>query len=148
MISDRLPLALDAVTLAGDGRIAVLNPAVGADLSTLPKARVVVVSPLATVCCAFDQAGYSVMPEMAGEERFAASIICLPRARDEARALIARSMAQTDGLVIVDGASLGFLRGSTVDYTQDMMRAGFEVLNNPNSETGCGCGVSFAPKDA
>ncbi|MDG1181836.1 MAG: methyltransferase [Tateyamaria sp.] len=103
MISDRLPLALDAVTLAGDGRIAVLNPAAGADLSTLPKARVVVVSPLATVCCAFDQAGYSVMPEMAGEERFAASIICLPRARDEARALIARSMVQTDGFVIVDG---------------------------------------------
>ena len=103
MIGDRLPLALEAVTLGRDGRIAVLNPVVGADLSALASGRVVVVSPHVTVCDAFDQAGYSVMPEMAREERFAASIICLPRARDEARAWIARSMAQTDGCVIIDG---------------------------------------------
>jgi 16S rRNA (guanine1207-N2)-methyltransferase len=96
-------LALDAVTLPGDGRIAVLQPAQDADLSALPPARVLVVSPMATVCAGFAARGYEVLPSLPGDMRFSASIVCLTRARIEAQALIAAAMAQTDGLVIVDG---------------------------------------------
>jgi len=48
--------------------------------------------------------------------------------------------------VVVDDISMELVRGSTVDYEQELIRSGFAVLNNPNSEAGCGCGVSFAAK--
>ncbi|MEO0693822.1 MAG: methyltransferase [Pseudomonadota bacterium] len=102
-MSDRLPLALEAVTLASTGVIAVLHPADGADLSALPLERVLVVSPMATVCASFAARGYEVAPELPSDARFTASIVCLTRARAEAQALVALAMARTDGLVIVDG---------------------------------------------
>lgn len=33
------------------------------------------------------------------------------------------------------------LDGSTIDYYDDVMQAGF-TINNPNAQTGCGCGGS------
>lgn len=103
MIGDRLPLALEAVELAGEGVIAVMHPVVGADLSALPTSRVLVVSPLATVCEHFDARGFEVAAEVPKAAQFAASIVCLTRARAEAQALLAVAMAQTEGLIIVDG---------------------------------------------
>lgn len=102
MIGDRLPLALEAVGLASEGVICVMHPSADADLSSLPKDRVLVVSPMATVCDAFSERGYSAVPEVP-EERFAASVVCMTRARIEAQTLMARAMACTDGPVIVDG---------------------------------------------
>ena len=49
--------------------------------------------------------------------------------------------------VAVDKTSLGFLRGATIDFTVDMMKSAFEVRDNPNSESACGCGSSFALKN-
>lgn len=103
MIGDRLPLALDAMDAWGDGRVAVLHPAEDADLSALPRDRVHIVSPMATVCAQFERRGYTVSPEWPKDTCFAASIICLTRARAEAQALVATAMAHTDGPVIVDG---------------------------------------------
>ncbi|WP_299652236.1 class I SAM-dependent methyltransferase [uncultured Tateyamaria sp.] len=103
MIGDRLPLALDAMDALGDGPVAVLHPAEDADLSSLPKDCVHIVSPLVTVCTQFEQRGYIVSPELPKDTRFATSIVCLTRARAEAQALVAAAMAQTDGPVIVDG---------------------------------------------
>lgn len=103
MITDRLPLALDVVTLPGEGLIAVLHPAQDADLSDLPQDRVLVVSPMATVCAGFAARGYEVCAELPKDTRFATTIVCLTRARAEAQALIAAAMTRTDGLVIVDG---------------------------------------------
>lgn len=103
MIGDRLPLALAAVMLAGSGPIAVLHPARDADLSALPRDRVLVVSPLATVCTAFGGLGYDVAPELPEGTRFSSTLVCLTRARNEAQALVSKAMAQTDGLVFVDG---------------------------------------------
>ncbi|MEX0371326.1 MAG: class I SAM-dependent methyltransferase [Tateyamaria sp.] len=103
MIDDRLPLALDAMDAWGKGPVAVLHPAEDADLSALPKDRVHVISPLITVCNAFEKRGYAVSPELPGDTRFAASIVCLTRARAEAQALVAAAMARTDGPVIIDG---------------------------------------------
>jgi len=48
--------------------------------------------------------------------------------------------------VLVDEITLGFLKGSKIDYEQVMIRAGFVVADNPNAEKSCGCKVSFSPK--
>src|SRR5207247_7612308 len=42
--------------------------------------------------------------------------------------------------VIVDPASLQYVDGSTVDYTESLMGAGVEV-QNPNVVASCGCGA-------
>mmetsp|Transcript_19881 Transcript_19881/g.60228 ORF Transcript_19881/g.60228 Transcript_19881/m.60228 type:complete len:156 (-) Transcript_19881:58-525(-) len=49
--------------------------------------------------------------------------------------------------VVVDEASLEFVRGATVDFAQELIRSAFVVVNNPNSESACGCGNSFAMKN-
>eukprot|EP00619_Florenciella_sp_RCC1007_P006263 CAMPEP_0205904804 /NCGR_PEP_ID=MMETSP1325-20131115/953_1 /ASSEMBLY_ACC=CAM_ASM_000708 /TAXON_ID=236786 /ORGANISM="Florenciella sp., Strain RCC1007" /LENGTH=205 /DNA_ID=CAMNT_0053270631 /DNA_START=10 /DNA_END=627 /DNA_ORIENTATION=+ len=48
--------------------------------------------------------------------------------------------------VVIDEASLEFVKGATVDYVEEMIRSSFAVINNPNSESACGCGSSFALK--
>lgn len=44
--------------------------------------------------------------------------------------------------VVVDKSSIELLKGSTVDFEDGLMGAGFTV-NNPNASSGCGCGKSF-----
>jgi Fe-S cluster assembly iron-binding protein IscA len=39
------------------------------------------------------------------------------------------------------------VKGSTIDYVQEMMRSAFAVMHNPQSESACGCGSSFAVKN-
>jgi iron-sulfur cluster assembly protein len=48
--------------------------------------------------------------------------------------------------LIVDPASMRYVDGSQVDYTESLMGAGFEV-NNPNVIASCGCGSSFRIAD-
>ncbi len=48
--------------------------------------------------------------------------------------------------LIVDAASLQYVDGSVVDYTESLMGAGFEV-KNPNVVAACGCGSSFRVAD-
>ena len=48
--------------------------------------------------------------------------------------------------LIVDPASMRYVDGSTVDYTESLMGSGFEV-NNPNVVASCGCGCSFRIAD-
>ena len=53
------------------------------------------------------------------------------------------SIAETDGVrLIVDPASLELVRGSAVDFVEDLGGAAFRVTN-PNAQSGCGCGSSF-----
>src|SRR4051794_38650312 len=44
--------------------------------------------------------------------------------------------------VMIDSQSLPFLRGSTIDYCDDLTGTGFRI-NNPNAVRSCGCGTSF-----
>lgn len=44
--------------------------------------------------------------------------------------------------VFVDGFSMQYLNGITVDYTSSMQGSGF-TFSNPNATGGCGCGSSF-----
>ena len=46
------------------------------------------------------------------------------------------------GVFYVDGASLLYLIGSTMDWVEDDCAAGF-VFQNPNAKGACGCGESF-----
>jgi len=46
--------------------------------------------------------------------------------------------------VMIDPESLPYLRGSTLDYADDLAGAGFR-LKNPNAARSCGCGTSFEP---
>lgn len=57
-----------------------------------------------------------------------------------------RLFVRDGATLVVDSMSLEFVKGSTIDYEQELIRSGFAVINNPNSEAGCGCGVSFAAK--
>ena len=46
------------------------------------------------------------------------------------------------GVLYIDGASVLYLIGSTMDWVEDDFTAGF-VFNNPNAKGSCGCGESF-----
>ena len=51
---------------------------------------------------------------------------------------------EKDGIgVIIDDISLPYMRGATVDYTDDLIGAHFEI-KNPNAKSSCGCGTSFS----
>ena len=44
---------------------------------------------------------------------------------------------------LVDEVSLPFLRGSEIDFVDELAGAEFRV-RNPNAKSSCGCGVSFS----
>lgn len=46
------------------------------------------------------------------------------------------------GLFFIDGASVLYLIGSTMDWVEDDFTAGF-TFANPNAKGSCGCGESF-----
>ena len=48
----------------------------------------------------------------------------------------------TGGTLFVDGGSILYLIGSTMNWVEDDFTAGF-VFANPNAKGACGCGESF-----
>lgn len=54
-------------------------------------------------------------------------------------------MFERDGAkVVVDEMSLDILKGSSIDYSEEIIRSSFRVVDNPKAEMGCSCGVSFS----
>ena len=54
------------------------------------------------------------------------------------------AIAETDGVkLVVDPFSLELVKGSAVDFVEDLGGAAFKVTN-PNAQSGCGCGSSFS----
>ncbi|HKZ22876.1 MAG TPA: iron-sulfur cluster assembly accessory protein [Thermoplasmata archaeon] len=47
-----------------------------------------------------------------------------------------------DVKVFVDPKSLTYLKGSNLDYWEDLLGGGFKIVN-PNAKSTCSCGVSF-----
>jgi len=45
--------------------------------------------------------------------------------------------------LVIDDASLDLLKGSQIDYVDDLTGAAFRI-SNPNATSTCGCGTSFA----
>jgi len=51
---------------------------------------------------------------------------------------------ERDGVtVLVDTMSVEYMRGSEIDFVEDMIGASFQI-KNPNATAKCGCGTSFA----
>ena len=44
---------------------------------------------------------------------------------------------------LIDEVSLDLLKGSVIDYVEDMIGASF-AIKNPQAKTACGCGNSFS----
>ena len=105
MRSSRLSLALESglYALPPDGDIAVLRPRLGDELTDLPQARVVVVTGFRPDHDWFAARGYRVTPEAGAG--YGAAVVCLPRAKAQARALLALAAARVvpGGPVLVDG---------------------------------------------
>ena len=50
---------------------------------------------------------------------------------------------QDDLRIIADSSSLLFLDGLRIDFSDDLVQAGFR-FTNPNASKSCGCGSSFS----
>lgn len=48
-----------------------------------------------------------------------------------------------DIAVVIDDISLNFIKGSHIDFYEDLMGANF-LIKNPNAASSCGCGNSFS----
>ena len=54
------------------------------------------------------------------------------------------TVTETDGVkLVVDPVSLELVKGSAVDFVEELGGAAFRVTN-PNAQSGCGCGSSFS----
>jgi len=54
------------------------------------------------------------------------------------------AVSETGGVkLVVDPMSLELVKGSAVDFVEDLGGAAFRVTN-PNAQSGCGCGSSFS----
>ena len=54
------------------------------------------------------------------------------------------TVTETDGVkLVVDPVSLDLVKGSAVDFVEELGGAAFRVTN-PNAQSGCGCGSSFS----
>jgi iron-sulfur cluster assembly accessory protein len=45
--------------------------------------------------------------------------------------------------IVIDNVSLQFLRGSTVDFVEELIGSTFQVVSNPNAKHTCGCNISY-----
>lgn len=53
------------------------------------------------------------------------------------------AVVERDGMqFFIDGESVPYLRGATLDFTDGLTGTGFRVVN-PNASRTCGCGSSF-----
>jgi len=54
------------------------------------------------------------------------------------------AVAETNGVrLVVDPLSLELVKGSAVDFVEDLAGTAFRVTN-PKAQSGCGCGSSFS----
>jgi iron-sulfur cluster assembly accessory protein len=50
---------------------------------------------------------------------------------------------QEGATVLIDSVSLDYLKGSEIDFVDELIGASFQV-KNPNAKSSCGCGTSFS----
>lgn len=47
---------------------------------------------------------------------------------------------------LIDNITLDMIKGSKIDYVDELIGAAFSVVDNPKAESSCGCKESFALK--
>ncbi|MEZ5840162.1 MAG: iron-sulfur cluster insertion protein ErpA [Hyphomicrobiales bacterium] len=52
-------------------------------------------------------------------------------------------LTEGDAVVVVDSMSLMYMRGSEIDFVDDLMGQSFQI-RNPQAVASCGCGTSFS----
>lgn len=62
---------------------------------------------------------------------------------DEATSDEDNAFGEDSAKVVIDTTSLGFIKGSVVDYVVTLGNAEFQITN-PNATAKCGCGNSFS----
>ena len=45
--------------------------------------------------------------------------------------------------IVIDKASLNLLKGSEVDFSEELIGTSFKI-SNPKTKSSCGCGISFS----
>ena len=45
--------------------------------------------------------------------------------------------------IVIDKASIEMLKGSVVDFSQELIGSSFKI-SNPKTKSSCGCGISFS----
>ncbi|MFN3973215.1 MAG: methyltransferase [Gemmobacter sp.] len=127
MRGDRLSHALDsgALVLPPLGDILVLNPRAGDGLSALPMSRLVLVQGFRPDHDVLAARGLAVFPAMPPRP-YAAALVCLPRARDHAQALISQAAEAVTpgGPVIVDGQKSDGVEGALRDLAARVALSG------------------------
>ena len=61
---------------------------------------------------------------------------------EKARAVDDLVVERDGAVILVDPVSLEYMKGSEIDFVDDLMGQSFKV-KNPNAVASCGCGVSF-----
>ncbi len=99
-----------------------------------------------------DKARMMLQQQGAGEDAFVRVVVhsggCAGMTYDAEIDTVKRADEKTvyrdRGITIVtDDASLPFLHGLSIDYSDDLISAGFR-FNNSSNESSCGCGASFS----
>ncbi|NXJ74599.1 ISCA2 protein, partial [Trogon melanurus] len=79
--------------------------------------------------------------------KFSLDTVISPDDRQGQRGVVVvRVFEQGGARVVVDVDSLAFVKGSMVDFSQELIRSSFQVVSNPQAEKGCSCGTSFSVK--
>jgi len=63
----------------------------------------------------------------------------IERSREDEDIVIEKGTA----VVLIDPVSLDYLRGSQIDFVDDLIGAAFKITN-PQATASCGCGTSFS----
>jgi len=53
------------------------------------------------------------------------------------------SVVRDGATILIDQVSIGYLKGSEIDFVDDLIGASFRVIN-PQATASCGCGTSFS----
>ena len=52
-------------------------------------------------------------------------------------------IANNGVILLIDPISMQYLKGSTIDYEDNVLKGSAFIIKNPNAKSTCGCGSSF-----